>query len=107
MPYSRRACIFDGVTDPTELEFHAVGGVTVAICRRCYRGLLANARNRPARIWEPPDELERIGHALIGEADLLAELAQQRHRFGRMLIERVRRDIPIDTDGDSHSSTEK
>lgn len=99
------ACVIDGVTDPAELEFHAIGGVTVTLCRRCYGELVQSVHASADRIWDPPDDLERIGHALIAEANLLAELAQQRHRFGQVLIDRVRRDIPIDIG--TRSQTEK
>ncbi len=107
MSDTRPACVIDGVTDPAELEFHAVGGVTVTLCRRCYGRLIQVARAIPGQIWEPPDPLESIGQALIAEADLFAVLAQQRRRFGQMLVDRVRRDVPIDTSADEPSPTRK
>lgn len=89
------ACVIDGVTDPGELEFHNIGGARVVLCHRCYRKLVEGARANSDRIWEPPDELETIGQALIAEADLLVALAQERRHFGQMLIERVRREVPL------------
>jgi hypothetical protein len=91
------ACVIDGVTDPGELEFHNIGGVRIALCHRCYRKLVERSRAGPPKIWEPPDELERVGHALIAEADFLVMLAQERRQFGHMLIDRVRREAPIET----------
>lgn len=71
-----------------------IGGATVILCRKCFRRLTLALRVNPAPSWIPPDELEVIGHALVAEADLLAMLAQSRWQFGRILIDRVRREVP-------------
>ena len=88
------ACVIDGETDPHVLEAHRIAGVTVVLCRKCFRQLALALRVNPTPVWDPPDTLEIIGHALLAEADLLATLAQSRWQFGRMLIDRVRREAP-------------
>ena len=93
---SALACVIDGETDPRILELHRIGDAHVMLCRNCYVRLLDVLRTQPARIWEPPDELEKIGQALIAEADLFVRLAASHREFGQLLIDRVRRESPND-----------
>lgn len=89
-------CIVCGETDPSELEFHSIGGYRILLCRKCFGRLCARAS--PRFIWDPPDELEVIAHAVLGQADLLAMLAQAHSKFGHMLLDRVRREAPDEGD---------
>jgi len=92
------ACVIDGETDTRVLELHRIGDAHVMLCRNCYVRLLDVLRTKPTRIWEPPDELEKIGQALIAEADLFTRLAASHREFGQLLIDRVRRESPNDPD---------
>jgi hypothetical protein len=91
----RPRCVIDGEADPRVLEFHYIGDARIVLCRNCYGKLLDAPRERKA-IWDPPDELEIIAHALLGEADFLAMLACSRRKFAQLLIDRVRREAPSD-----------
>lgn len=94
----RLACVIDGETDPRVLQLHRVGDAHVLLCRNCNARLLDTLRTRPSQIWCPPDELERIGHALLAEADFFARLAQSHREFGNLLINRVHREDPSNID---------
>lgn len=92
-------CAICGETAIGVIEFHHVGCLHIALCRNCYRKLLASAKKPPGFVWDPPDELEKVGHALLAEADLLSIVAQMLTEFGHVLINRVKNDAP-DEPGD-------
>lgn len=94
----QRACIVDGEDDPACLEIHSVGGIEVAICRRCYRDLVDRITPLPSSIWTPPDSLESIARLLLAGADLLSMVAQSRWLLAHVLIDRVRREAPNEND---------
>lgn len=93
-------CAICGETAISVIEFHRVGGVRVALCCRCYRRLFASAKKPPSFVWDPPDELEKVGHALLAGADLLAIVAQTLTEFGHVLINRVKKDAPDEPKGE-------
>lgn len=77
--------------DPLCLELHhlqgqAFGGDLVVVCRNCHRKLSDAQRDHPARIAEVPGAMERIGHFLLGLADLLKLIASKLKEFGQELI---------------------
>ena len=93
-------CAICGETAIGVIEFHHVGGVRVALCCCCHRKLLASAENPPSFVWDPPDELETVGHALLAEGDLLAIIAQTLTEFGHVLINRVKKEVPDELEGE-------
>ena len=89
---STPACAICGENNPFCLELHEPGGrkysdMGVVICRNCHRKLEDDRREHYPPIWTPPDTLERLSHALLGEADLLDRLAKKRREDARVLRE--------------------
>jgi hypothetical protein len=92
------ACCICGEPDPRCLELHEPGGrrynqMRVIICRNCHRKLSDDGLDHPPQIWTPPDPLERLSHALIGEADLFARLSEKRREDAAMLIGVIQREF--------------
>lgn len=86
------ACVICGENDPFCLELHEPGGRkyndrSVIICRNCHRKLSDDQLGHFPPIWDPPDPLERLSHALLGEADFFMRLAEKRRADARMLNE--------------------
>jgi transcription elongation factor Elf1 len=103
---SKPACVICGESNVDCLELHEPGGrkyskLRVIICRNCHRKLSNDARDHFPPIWIPPDPLERLSHALLGEADLLARLSEKRRADARMLNELSRKDIIGPESGDN------
>jgi hypothetical protein len=93
---SMPACSICGENDPFCLERHEPGGrryneMSVIVCRNCHRKLSNRQRDHHPPEWTPPDELERISHALLGEADLLSALATKRRADAGVLIKLSRK----------------
>jgi hypothetical protein len=79
-------------TNPLLLEKHHVAGrkygdATIIECVKCHK-LLSDAQyDHPPRIDDmPPTTIERIGHLLLGLADLLRLAASKLDEIGRGLI---------------------
>lgn len=83
------ACVVCGKRHRHRLQFRCIGQ-GVFVCRACHRKFRAAKYKHPKPIWTPPDELERIGRALLAEADLFEMLLNTRRKFGHALIERSR-----------------
>jgi hypothetical protein len=84
-------CPFCGVTDPLVMELHHVGGrafddTLVPICRNCHRILTDWQKDHPTNICSPPNESDRIGHALIGLADMFELLGCKLREHAAKLI---------------------
>jgi hypothetical protein len=74
-------CPFCGFDNPLALELHHIAGeafdeTEVPVCRNCHRTLSDWQKDHPAKISDPPNDLERIGHALLGLADLFELLVK-------------------------------
>lgn len=96
------ACPICGEDNPRCLELHEPGGrrynkMSVPICRNCHRKLSDDQRDHPKGEFRPPDPFERLAHALLGEADLFAQLCEKRRQDAEMLLVHVRKDaVPPD-----------
>jgi len=94
---SMPACVICGEDNPFCLELHEPGGrkyseFSVPVCRNCHRKLEDDRRDHFPPIWTPPDPLERLSRALMGEADMFLRLAEKRRADAMMLNELSRRD---------------
>ena len=91
----RPVCALCGEDDLRCLERHHIAGraydndVAIA-CRNCHRKLSDDQFDHPEALGGSPTPLERIGHYLIGLAELFALLAQTLKKFGNALIETAR-----------------
>jgi hypothetical protein len=80
-------------TNPLALQRHHVSGkqfgeATTVECANCHLKLSNAQYDHPPRIDDnPPTTLERIGHLLIGLADLLRLAVSKLDEIGRSLIE--------------------
>lgn len=79
-------CAACGETDDRIFELHHVAGrrfdkATAVLCRNCHRKVSDDQSDHPRQIAQPPSITERIGHLLLGMADLFALLAEQCRRF--------------------------
>lgn len=84
-------CVTCGEDDPRCLELNHVAGRkyddTVApVCRNCHRKLSDDQRDHPDPIGQEPGLLERVGHFLLGLADLFVLIAHQLKAFGHALL---------------------
>lgn len=86
-------CAHCGEADERCLELHHVAGQAYSeecavVCRNCHRKLSDAQKDHPPALadGEPP-YLERIGHFLIGLADLLEMLIEKLREYGMVLIE--------------------
>ena len=102
---SMPACVICGEDNPFCLELHEPGGrkhseFNVIICRNCHRKLEDDRRDHFPPIWTPPDPVERLSKALIGEADMFLRLERKRRADAQMLHELTHKDA-IEPDGGS------
>ena len=74
----------------------------VSLCLNCHAEQSEFQKDHPATISSPPDPLERIGHFLLGVADLLETLIRKLREFGHQLIEEARKAVapPLKRDKD-------
>lgn len=84
-------CYRCGENDPHRLERHHIAGQAyddraMIACRNCHRKLSDLQRAHPARTDEVPSIHERIGHFLLGLADLFMILIDMCREFGHALI---------------------
>jgi hypothetical protein len=79
-------------TDWRCLEVHHIAGrdfggtATVILCRNCHRKLSDDQKDHPQPASSPPNQFDRIGHFLLGLADLLTRLAEKCRDYGQALI---------------------
>jgi hypothetical protein len=83
-----------GVDNPHCLERHHIAGQayseeTVIRCRNCHRELSDLQKDHPEQIGSPPEPFERIGHFLLGIADLFELLIGKLREFAHVLIEQA------------------
>lgn len=83
-----------GEADWRCLEAHHVAGrrfdeATVILCRNCHRKASDAQKDHPEAVADDPSWLERIGHFLLGLADLLALAVEKLKLFGQELIDRA------------------
>ena len=96
-------CIVCGETDWRALEFHHIAGRAfdddgAVLCRNCHRKLSDDQKDHPKPIEVQTSTPERIGHFLLGLADLLAMLVEKLRAFGRDLIGLAEKVIPAGED---------
>lgn len=83
-------------TDWRCLEAHHIAGrdfddaATVILCRNCHRKLSDDQMDHPQPASSPPNQFDRIGHFLLGLADLLIRLAEKCREYGLALIEHAK-----------------
>jgi hypothetical protein len=80
-----------GHDDPLALELHHVAGRAygddlVPVCRNCHRGLSDLQKDHPPANRLPPSDPERIGHFLLGLADLFELLVRRLREFATKLF---------------------
>ena len=86
-------CAECGETNWRCLEVHHIAGrdfdadVTAILCRNCHRKLSDDQKDHPPPASSHPSQFDRIGHFLLGLADLLTRLTEKWREFGRVLIE--------------------
>jgi len=84
------SCVVCGETDWRALEFHHIAGRAfddgAVLCRNCHRKLSDDQKDHPKQLAADLSAPERIGHFLLGLADLLAMLVEKLRAFGRDLI---------------------
>jgi hypothetical protein len=87
-------CVLCGETDWRCLELHHLAGkpfdgALAIVCRNCHRKLSDMQKDHPQPTSTPPDALDRIGHFLLGLADLFALLVAKLREFGEFMIEQA------------------
>jgi hypothetical protein len=86
-------CTECGETDWTCLEVHHIAGrdfdsdATAILCRNCHRKLSDDLKDHSEPASSPPDQFDRIGHFLLGLAELFVRLAEKCREYGLALIE--------------------
>jgi hypothetical protein len=80
-----------GETDDRCLERHHVADykrdpATVVICRNCHRKVTDDQKDHPGLDRSADPILDRIGHFLLGLADLLILAVEKLREFGYVLI---------------------
>lgn len=107
LPYERRKqnrlealgtneprCGMCGETDWRTIELHHVADhgrdeATVLICRNCHRKVSDDQKDHPSFNPAADPVLDRIGHFLLGLADMLRLIVEKLHAFGHTLIHRA------------------
>ncbi len=88
-------CPFCGEADVRCLELHHIAGrkfddETLPVCRNCHRKLSDMQRDHCPPLHDDPGWMERLGHLLLGLADLLALAVAKLKEFGKLLIDKAR-----------------
>jgi len=90
-------CVTCGESDPAALDRHHIAGKKhsrdlALVCASCHRKLSVKQRGHAAtRSRETEGPLEKIGHYLMGLADMFAMIAEALRRFGAWLLGNVPR----------------
>ncbi|WP_148650898.1 hypothetical protein [Sphingopyxis granuli] len=87
-------CGVCGEGDDRCLEDHHIAGrrwddATVIICRNCHRKVSDDQKDYPVFNPNADPLLDRIGHFLLGLADMLRLIVEKLVAFGHALIERA------------------
>ncbi len=85
-------CVHCGESDYRCLEAHHIAGrafddETVVMCRNCHRKLSDSQKDHPKPLGDECCILERMGHYLLGLADLFEMLVARFRELGKTLIE--------------------
>lgn len=86
-------CVYCGEADERCLERHHIAGRAygeelAVVCRNCHRKLSDMQKDHPPALTDgEPPYLEKIGHFLLGLADLLEMLIEKLREYGMVLIE--------------------
>jgi len=96
------ACATCGEYDWRKLELHHVADhkrdeTTVILCRNCHRVVSDDQKDHPGVNSNSDKQLDRIGHFLLGLADMLKIIMEKLYEFGLYLIERSK----LDFDGEA------
>jgi hypothetical protein len=88
-------CPYCGEADARCLELHHIAGrkfddETIPVCRNCHRKLSDMQRDHPRPLHDDPGWMERLGHLLLGLADLLALAVAKLKELAVFLIEKAR-----------------
>jgi hypothetical protein len=92
-------CTTCAESDPVTLERHHIAGRKnhddeAIVCANCHRKLSNKQRSHaPTASAEPAGKLGRIGHYLLGLADLFAMIVETLRKFGAWLIAESQRPI--------------
>lgn len=84
-----------GERDERCLENHHVAGrkrddFTLAVCANCHRKVTDDQKDHPTFDPNVDPFLDRIGHFLLGLADLLILIVEKLREFGNGLIDRAK-----------------
>ena len=85
-------CLFCGIDEPLVMELHHIAGdafdheTKSPVCRNCHRILSDWQKDHPASFMNPPKDLERIGHALLGLADMFELLVKWLREHAKKLF---------------------
>ena len=98
-------CPFCGIDEPLAMELHHIASRAfddqlVPVCRNCHRVLSDWQKDHPPALADPPSDLERIGHALLGLADMFELLVKWLREHAKKLFETAR---PIQNDEEIRS----
>ncbi len=76
------------------LADHGRDEATVTICANCHKKASDAQKDHPAFDPDADPTLDRIGHFLLGLADLLTRIVEKLIEFAHILIELAKRDTP-------------
>jgi hypothetical protein len=85
-------CVICGENDWRCIEQHHIAGQHFTgdlsnVCRNCHRKLSDQQKDHTPMQYQTVTEPERMGHFLIGLADLFELLVERLREFGKLLIE--------------------
>ena len=87
-------CAICGNADWRVIEEHHPAGrkqhkITIPVCANCHKILSDDQKDHSATERGADDVLARIGHFLLGLADMLAAILEHLYEFGETLIARA------------------
>lgn len=87
-------CGICGETDWRVMDLHHVADhkrdeLTVLLCANCHRKVTDDQRDHPPLDRDAEPMLDRIGHFMLGLADMLRLIVEKLIQFGNYLIERA------------------
>ena len=88
-------CPFCGESDARCLELHHIAArqfddETIPVCRNCHRKLSDMQRDHCPPLHDDPGWMERLGHLLLGLADLLVLVVAKLKELAVFLIDKAR-----------------
>jgi hypothetical protein len=87
-------CGICGEADWRVMDLHHVAGhgrddLTVCICANDHRRVTDDQKDHPPFCSDADPLLDKVGHFLLGLADMLKLIVERLYEFGRKLIERA------------------